>query len=164
MSTPPLPDMSDMPPPPPHQPYQPPPSFQPPPPGGVGGAAQRVQGPAVGLLVTGALGILTALVSLLMNIAGMGMSGLAGDQSAMAANVLSGGVGILFALVGLCSASFILWASLQMRKLEKRQLAFIASIVAMIPCISPCCIIGLPIGIWSLIVLNEPAVQQAFRS
>ena len=51
-----------------------------------------------------------------------------------------------------------------MRSLEKRTMAVVASIVAMIPCIGPCCLIGIPIGIWSLVVLMKPEVQQAFVS
>jgi len=40
----------------------------------------------------------------------------------------------------------------------------VASILAMVPCISPCCLLGIPIGIWALVVLMKPEVQQAFVS
>jgi hypothetical protein len=40
--------------------------------------------------------------------------------------------------------------------------ALAASILVMIPCVSPCCVLGLPIGIWSAIVLNRPDVRAAF--
>ena len=33
----------------------------------------------------------------------------------------------------------------------------------MVPCISPCCLLGLPFGIWALSVLNKPHVQAAFK-
>jgi hypothetical protein len=34
----------------------------------------------------------------------------------------------------------------------------------MIPCISPCCLLGLPIGIWALVVLLKPEVKAAFTA
>ena len=48
------------------------------------------------------------------------------------------------------------------KKLESYTFAIIATIIAMVPCISPCCIVGLPIGIWALVVLNKPEVKGAF--
>ena len=39
-----------------------------------------------------------------------------------------------------------------------------SAIVAMIPFLSPCFVIGLPIGIWPVIVLNKPEVRSAFSS
>jgi hypothetical protein len=50
-----------------------------------------------------------------------------------------------------------------MRKLESFGLCMTASILAMIPCLSPCCILGLPFGIWALVVLNKPEVKSAFQ-
>jgi hypothetical protein len=35
-------------------------------------------------------------------------------------------------------------------------------VVAMVPCLSPCCILGLPLGIWALIVLMKPEVKSSF--
>jgi hypothetical protein len=32
-----------------------------------------------------------------------------------------------------------------------------------VPCISPCCLVGLPIGIWALVVLNKPEVKSSFH-
>jgi hypothetical protein len=36
-------------------------------------------------------------------------------------------------------------------------------ILGMIPCLSGCCCIGLPFGIWALIVLSNPEVRNSFR-
>lgn len=41
--------------------------------------------------------------------------------------------------------------------------AFTASIVAMIPCCSPCMFLGIPFGIWSMVVLTQPDVKSRFR-
>jgi uncharacterized membrane protein YhaH (DUF805 family) len=93
-----------------------------------------------------------------------GLSGLSDDQMAGAMNMFAGGVGIVFAVIGFLVSAFIMWAAMQMKDLRNFTMSMVASIVAMIPCISPCCILGLPIGIWALITINDPAVKGAFRS
>ena len=42
--------------------------------------------------------------------------------------------------------------------------AMTGAILAVIPCFSPCCIVGIPIGIWALVVLNDPVVKKGFSS
>ena len=49
-----------------------------------------------------------------------------------------------------------------MGRLEGYGLAMTASIFAMIPCVGPCCLLGLPFGIWSVTVLNRRDVKAAF--
>ncbi len=143
----------------------PPPPIAPPPTGA--GALQQVQGPAIGLLVTAIIGIVLGLFSLLGNVFGIGMSGLQNIGGGSGATdrymqYMSGGLGIVFAIIGLAISGFIIWAALQMKQLRNWNMAVAASIVAMIPCIGPCCIIGLPIGIWAIIVLMKPEVKAAF--
>ena len=145
--------------------YPPPPPSMPPPPMGGAMAAQQVQGPAMGLLVTAGLALLFTVLGLVMNIAGVGMSGLSGMGGSAATDqymsMMSGGVGIVVSLLGLALYGFVLWGALQMKQLRNWNIAMGASIAAMLPC-SCCCIIGLPIGIWSLIVLMKPEVKSAF--
>ena len=54
-------------------------------------------------------------------------------------------------------------AAQKMKQLESWGLALAGTIVAMIPYLSPCCCIGLPVGIWSLVVLLNQDVKSAFR-
>jgi hypothetical protein len=42
--------------------------------------------------------------------------------------------------------------------------AMTGAIIACVPCCSPCCFIGIPFGIWALIVLNDPVVQEWFSA
>lgn len=160
MTTPPLPEM----------PSQPPMGYAeaPPPGGGPGAALQKIRAPAVGLIVTGALGMLVSLVSFVMDLLttpSMSLliiamadynAGLSSDQ--LLAIVIG------WRVTGFLVSAFIVWATMQMKDLRNRTLSIVASVVAMIPCISPCCILGLPIGIWALITINDPAVKGAFRS
>ena len=77
--------------------------------------------------------------------------------------MMQGGIGILFGIIAICVSGFVIFGAMKMKKLESYGLAMGASIVAMIPCISPCCVLGLPIGIWALVVLMKPEVKAAFK-
>lgn len=79
-------------------------------------------------------------------------------------------LGILEILVLLIAALFwlvisgvIMLGVNKMRRLESYGLAVTASVLAMLPC-HPGFIIGLPIGLWTLMVLLRPEVRAAFES
>jgi flagellar motor component MotA len=77
--------------------------------------------------------------------------------------MMSGGIGIVSGIVGMVIGVVILMGALKMKKLESYGFSMAAAILAMLPCISPCCLIGLPIGIWAVVVLNKPEVKSAFH-
>jgi hypothetical protein len=127
-------------------------------------ASRQVSGPATGLLVTGIIGALFAGLALIASIAGMGLAPFIRDEiPARYAEFWEGSVGAASSVVEIAVAAFIIFAALKMRELRQWELSLAASIVAMIPCVSPCCILGLPIGIWALVVLLRPEVKEAFR-
>lgn len=142
----------------------------PPPPGGgnVAMAMSKVSGPAIGLMVTAGIGLFCALLGVVIHLVGMGMSGMGafggGDQPNAFAQMMGGTFGLVINFIGIVMAAVIFMGASKMRKLESYGLAMAVSIIAMIPCISPCCLIGLPIGIWALVVLLDPNVKAAFRS
>jgi len=78
-------------------------------------------------------------------------------------NSVSGGIGIVGSLIGLAVGVVILLGALKMKSLTSYGFAMASAVLAMIPCVSPCCLVGLPIGIWAVVVLNDPAVKSAFR-
>lgn len=51
----------------------------------------------------------------------------------------------------------------KMKSLESYGWAMAACILAMLPC-SLCCILGLPFGIWGLLVINRSDVNNAFHA
>jgi len=127
--------------------------------------AGKVKAPAIGLMVTAILGILLQLFSVIWNIylmvAGMGAvypEGVDLPEFAMASPALS----IVFAFIGLIVGAVILFGAMKMKALQSHGFALTASILAMIPCISPCCLLGPPIGIWALVVLLNNEVKAAF--
>jgi hypothetical protein len=125
-------------------------------------AADRVKGPAIGLIVTAVLGFGLQALSLLFNVFGLS-TGFGGSSTETAFNVFSGTFGIVLNAVGIAIGVVILLGALKMKRLENWGWAMASSILALAPCISPCCIVGLPIGIWSLVVLAKPEVKGAFR-
>ena len=76
--------------------------------------------------------------------------------------MFSGAWGVVSLIVGLLVAAIILVGGIKMKRLESYGLAMTGSIVAMLPC-SLCCLVGLPIGIWALVVLSKPEVKSAFH-
>jgi len=125
-------------------------------------AMEKVQGPAIGLMITGGIGVAFALLALAMNILGAGL-GAAGGGDQQIQFMAQGALGIVQSLIGLAISAFALYGGLQMKQLQNYGLAFGASVLVMIPCLSPCCLIGLPIGIWAVVVLNDPIVKASFR-
>jgi hypothetical protein len=135
-------------------------------------AQSLVSGPATGLMVVGIICVLCALWGLLSNILGLGMGAFAPGgrgmgnmppQMAKWIQLMGGGVGLVLNIIGLALSAFFIFASVKMRKLESYGMVMAATIISMLPCLSPCCCVGLPVGIWILIVLSKPEVKSAFH-
>lgn len=153
----------------------------PPGPGADRSLREAVNIPAYLLMGTGALSVILWLINLLSSIVGGGTGErelppefysdpnlqpfrefFEGMLSAQAEGPSL--VGILYSLLGVGLGVLIAYGGLQMTKFRMYGLAIAASIIAMIPCFSCCCcVIGLPAGIWSLVVLSRPEVRAAFR-
>jgi len=133
------------------------------------GAAQAVSAPAVCLMVTAILGMLNSVVGVVFNLVGVKFPGLDLPKDPQFAEVehfveiFSGTVGTISGLISLAVGAFIVVGAYRMMKLRSHGLAVAASIIAMIPCVSPCCCLGLPFGIWALVVLFRPEVKAAFH-
>lgn len=129
--------------------------------------AAQVSGPSIGLLVTGIIGGVFSVIGLFMSFLGTSLSSIMADRfdefDERYAELYEGAAGIASSFIGILVAALIIYAALKMKELTQYGLCMAASILAMIPCISPCCIIGLPIGIWCLIVLTKPEVKAAFH-
>lgn len=142
-------------------------------PSGIGGLPPRdssdVQGrvlpPAIALIIVAGLGLTMSL----FNVAFAVISGpLPVDPNAPdfvrgMQQSASGPVAIvaqsLFALLNVA----ILFGGVQMARRRMRPLAITASVLAMVNVGTCCCVIGLPVGVWSLVILFLPEVAAAFR-
>lgn len=130
-------------------------------------AQDQMNGPAVGLIVTGILNTLLGVVRAIMAVAGVGMGAArsmgGGTEAEKMILAMSGTVGLVAGVIGVIGGIFILMGGLKARKLQSYGFCMAASIVAMIPCLSACCLVGLPIGIWAAVVLAKPEVKSAFH-
>jgi predicted Zn finger-like uncharacterized protein len=130
-------------------------------------AEAAVAGPATSLIVLGILDLVLISVGVLLRLLGVGLfaaGAIAGQKGAP--EVASGGADMVGNLVGTisgyCFAVAILMGGLKMKKLENYGSVMTAAILALLPC-GNCCLIGLPLGIWALVVLSRPEVKGAFR-
>jgi hypothetical protein len=142
-----------------------PPSFQ----SGDGrtAALKLVKGPAIALIIVASLGVVYYGLSGLFTLFTGGMM----FHQEMPPNIppqmrafIQGMQGPLAGLISLVIAAvngFVLFGAIKMLRLQSRGLAIAASIVAMLPC-QCCCLLGLPFGIWALVVLNKPEVKSQF--
>jgi len=137
-----------------------------PPGGGVDYAAisKKVSLPAIFIMVIAGLSILGNVVSVVMNLAGVGMGGLAsgGGEQERIAHLFTGGIGIVFALLCMVVNAVVVFGAMKMKSLEGYTMSMTAAILAIVPC--SCCCINMPFGIWSLVVLLNQDVKAAFRS
>ncbi len=138
-------------------------------------ARADVRGPAIGLLVTGILNwVLTPVILILTMWLLFGWGAMLGSAhpSPGTPPVFVGAAGELpipmktavggTAVGILAMSALMIFAALRMKRLESYGVAVVASILAII--ISPGNIIGLPIGIWSLVVLSRREVREGFAA
>ena len=124
----------------------------------------QISGPAVGLMITGIIGAILELTSFIAGFFSTGLIATLGDDMPeQLESVFEGSFWTASSFIGVLIAVLLVYASVKMKELNQWGLCMTASILAMIPCISPCCIIGLPIGIWCLTVLTKPSVKATFH-
>jgi hypothetical protein len=120
------------------------------------------------MIVVAGLDATFALVMLCLNILGMSwlrmsetMPGRWGDE--VAEDIMMGGFGIMLCIVGILIDAVIILGANKMRNLDSYGFAVAASILSVIPCLSsPCFVLGMPFGIWALVVLMNEDVRNAF--
>jgi hypothetical protein len=150
-------------------PYEPPQFAQGPVLGGpsVEFARAKVQTPAMALMIFAIVFGILQLLGLLANVLGVSLLAAGQAQNAepgQAAFALGQGVvGVVASIIGIIVSGVIVYGAQRMKKLESRGLAMASAVLAALPCISPCCIVGLPIGIWAITVLNDPQVKAVYH-
>ena len=56
----------------------------------------------------------------------------------------------------------VAWAGVNLLRRKGIAMAKIGSIVLCIPCLTSCCLLGIPFGIWGVIALNSNSAKQLF--
>lgn len=120
----------------------------------------RVSAPAIGLMVAGGLSAVFTLFYMLF-VAVIGVAAIADQQAADALPSVSIMIGA--SVIKLLLDLLTVFAGYQMRQLRSWTLSMAGSIAALLPC-SICCILGLPMGIWAIVVLIDEDVKRSFVS
>jgi len=128
-------------------------------------ALGKVKGPAIGLMVAMGIGIALAMLSLALNVLGVGIGAAAAgaNDPEGIANLMGGTMGIISNIIGMGLGGLIIFGCMKMMKLESYGLAMTVCILSVIPCTNPCCLLGIPFGIWGIVALNDAAVKSSFR-
>ena len=130
-------------------------------------ALQAVKGPAIALIIVASLGVAYYGLSGLFTLFTGGMmfhQELPPEVPPQVRALVENMRGPLAAVISLVVATmngFVLFGAIKMLRLQNFGLVMAAVIVAMLPC-QCCCLLGLPLGIWALMVLNKPEVKSQF--
>ena len=125
----------------------------------------KVKPAAITLLIAMSIFLVLVLLGLIINIVmgGALMAGMAdAGQEEQAMMMLQGIWGIATSVIATICGIVIIIGSVKMMRLQSYGFAMTACILAMLPITSPCCCLGLPIGIWGIVVLCDPQVKAAF--
>lgn len=133
----------------------------------VNDAIQKLRPPAIGLIVVGSLNGGLAILTLLS-----GLARLAGvidpsptptERAEKIGYLIGTFAGYGVAALSLLVAPIIIYGAIKMMKGEKIGLAKTAVVLAILPLTSCCFVVGIPLGIWALVVLSKPDVKSFFR-
>lgn len=129
--------------------------------------SSKIKAPAIGLIIVGALnfalGLLSVLSGLLRLTGIIPGDNIPTDEAERLGYFVGtfGGYGVAF--ISLIIAPFIIYGAVRMLGGKSYKFAKTSAILAIIPFISCCFIIGIPFGIWALMVLSKPEVKAFFN-
>src|SRR5882724_12507833 len=130
-------------------------------------ALSKVSAPAICLMIAGGLTVAFWLLSIIGGIMGFDEQYARASRANQSPEVqramekIRGPLTTAIRVIGLAIGGFVIFGGIKMKKLESYGVCIAASIVALLPC-SFCCLFALPIGIWSLVVLNSAEVKNSF--
>ena len=134
-----------------------------PPPGGIGYglpqpppdkdyAKSRLQIPAIVLIVLAALTAILRVGAIVMLLQQAGNAA----PPLMVPMLVGHGVPLLLLIA-------VIAGCLKMLKVESYGSAMTAAIISVVPICSPGLVLGIPFGIWAIVVLNDPRVKASFK-
>jgi phage FluMu protein Com len=132
-----------------------------------GGITQSlVRPPATALIVVSLIAIILGVLGLVMDVV-LVTTGVAEKLGELSKGPISKDTQIMvrsiWGVILLIASSFVLYGAIQMKNQRRFGTARAAAIVAMIPLLGPCCILGIPFGFWAFTTLGKPGVRSIFR-
>lgn len=129
-------------------------------------AKSAVAGPAIALMVISAVAVVLGVLGL-MGDAFLLLSGAVeqleemNDSSVSKYTTIT--VRIIWGAALVLASAYVFYGALQMKQLTNYTAARTAAMISVVPCLGPCCFLGIPFGIWALVVLSKPEMRDAFR-
>jgi hypothetical protein len=153
-------------------------------------ALKAVRGPAVALIAVSALTIAIASFSIVGTLGYQGLKMIAPDEDEMAYEVrdpnetkqqraerkkqeerrasMNRFVTMSLVFISCMGVIFInslvLSGAMKMRQLKGHKSAVTAAAIAIIPVLSPLCVLGIPFGVWAMIKLNDREIKRYFTN
>lgn len=125
---------------------------------------RTVSGPATALAVVGWIGLVFCAIMLIVFVFFLVMLAQGGNlpnqqKADLIAQMVQSGIQVgVHSVVSI----LIIVGARKMSRLESHAWAMTSAILALLPCVNPCCLLGLPFGIWALTVISKPEVRQQF--
>lgn len=134
----------------------------------------KVRAPAIALLVSNIVGMALGAVGFLVpeptSITKqysdyLGGEGISNAQQEHMVELVESMMEVSYTLsfIPLLIGIFLIWGCLQMMNGKNYGVAMAVCILSMIPCTGPCCLLGIPFGIWGLVALSDGHIKQMFR-
>ncbi|MEJ7593461.1 MAG: hypothetical protein WKF77_18115 [Planctomycetaceae bacterium] len=120
---------------------------------------------AIFLYIMASLSVLMHLVNAVLTIAnpggiaGPGMRAPANEAERIAQLAGSMGASVLLVVMNI----LVIVGAYHLQNLKKFPLAMTGAIIACIPCCGPCLVLGIPFGIWALVLLNDSRIRPHFQ-
>ena len=127
-------------------------------------AQQAVAGPAIALMVVAGICIAMLMITIPFELFLLVSGAAARLQRRAVDPTLTVVIRLVWSCFLMAGSCYIFWGALQMKRLANYSLAKSAAIVACVPCIGPCCLLGIPFGAWALTVLGQPEVWKSFEN
>ena len=122
----------------------------------------KVKPPAIGLMIYAGLSLVFLVINVISSFLNPNGITRIMQNAQNDAERLGGVIGlVLVIVVTIIPAVLIFIGAPKMMNLQSRGLALTAAIAGCVPC-NLCCLLGLPIGIWSIVVLLQPDVKAWF--
>ena len=128
---------------------------------------QKLRPPAIALIIAASINAMIGIIALLgglLRLLGIGgQEGLPVDDAERIGYVASTVISYAASTLSLLLAPLIIYGAVQMMKGKNYRIARIAAILLIIPFTSCCFLVGIPIGIWTLVTLTKPEVKAVFN-
>lgn len=126
----------------------------------------KVMTPAIFLIIVGAIGLIMSILSIIIAAVAppVPVDPRAPEMMQAFQSGQRGPIAIAVQSVFFVVNVVIMIGAVQMVRFQSRTFAVVASILAIINVGSCCCVLGAPIGIWNLVVLQSKDVIRAFDS